>query len=68
MVGITELRTMVDSKQSLEERLKVTMRAALGHWLITDEESQFKMAVGAVLVEAREARFSSSTGKEAELD
>ena len=54
MVGIAELRTMVDSKQPLEERLKVAMRAALKHWHVLDEESQFKMDVGAVLAEATE--------------
>lgn len=54
MVGIAELRTNIDPKQPLEERLKVAMRAALKHWLIPDEESQFKMAIGAVLIEATE--------------
>jgi len=54
MIGIAELRTMVKAEQSLEERLKVTMKAALKHWLVTDEEKQFKMAIGAVMVEANE--------------
>ncbi|MGA2669975.1 MAG: hypothetical protein ABSF21_00940 [Dehalococcoidia bacterium] len=54
MIGITELRVGVDSKQPLEERLKVAMRAALNHWLVTDEEGQFRMAVGAVMIEATE--------------
>jgi hypothetical protein len=54
MIGITELRAGIDSKQLLEERLRVTMRAARNHWLVTNEESQFKMAVGAVMVEATE--------------
>lgn len=54
MVGIAELRTMVDPKQPLEERLKVTMRAALKHRLVIDKENQFKMAVGAVMAEATE--------------
>ncbi len=52
MVGVAELRTKVDPNQSLEERLKVAMRGALNHWLVIDEEGQFKMAVGAVMVEA----------------
>ena len=54
LIGIAELRTKVDPEQPLEERLKVAMKAALNHWLVTDEESQFKMAVGAVMVEATE--------------
>jgi len=54
MIGITELRAGVDSKQPLEERLKVAMRAALGHWCVLDEEGQFKMAVGAVMMEVTE--------------
>lgn len=54
MIGMAELRTKIDSKQPLEERLKVVMRAALKHWLVLDEESQFKMAIGAVLAEATE--------------
>lgn len=54
MIGIAELRTNVDPKQPLKERLKVAMRAALEHWLVLDEENQFKMAIGAVLIEATE--------------
>ena len=54
MVGIAELRTRVNASQSLEERLKVAMRGALNHWLVTDEDGQFKMAIGAVMVEATE--------------
>ncbi len=54
MAGVAELRAGVDSKQPLEERLKVAMRRALKHWLVFDEEGQFKMAVGAVLIEATE--------------
>lgn len=53
MLGIAELRNNVDPKQPLKERLKVAMRAALKHWLVLDdEESQFKMAVAAIMVEA----------------
>jgi len=54
MIGITELRAGVDSKQPLEERLKVAMRAALGHWCVLDEEGQFKLAIVAVMMEATE--------------
>jgi len=54
MIGIAELRADVDPNQSLEERLKVAMRSALKHWLVFDEEGQFKMAIGAVMVEATE--------------
>ena len=54
MLGITELRSKVDPKQSLEERLKVAMKAALEHWCVLDEEPQFKMAIGAVMAEATE--------------
>ena len=54
MIGITELKGKVDPNQPLEERLKVAMRAALGRWCVPDEERQFRMAVGAVMVEATE--------------
>lgn len=54
MAGIAQLRAGVDPKQPLKERLKVAMRGALNHWLVFDEEGQFKMAIGAVLVEATE--------------
>ena len=54
MIGVAELRTNVDPKRPLEERLKVAMRGALNHWLVTKEEEQFIMAVGAVMVEATE--------------
>ena len=52
MIGIAELRSSVDPTQTLEDRLKSTMHKALHHWLVTDEESQLRMAVGAVMVEA----------------
>ena len=54
MIGIAELQASVDSKQPLEQRLKVAMGAALNHWLVIDEESQFTMAVGAVMMDATE--------------
>ncbi len=54
VIGIAELRSGIDPKQPLEERLKVAMRKALNHWLVFEEEGQFKMAVGAVMVEATE--------------
>ena len=54
MIGITELRGNIDSSLPLEDRLKISMRGALNHWLVIDEESQFKMAIGAVMVEATE--------------
>lgn len=54
MIGIAELRASVDCNQPLEERLKIAMRGALNYWLPTDEDSQFRMAVGAVMVEATE--------------
>jgi len=46
MIGITELRGNIDSSLPLEDRLKISMRGALNHWLVIDEESQFKMANG----------------------
>lgn len=54
MVGITEINSQIDAEQPIEDRLKFAMRKALGHWLVIDEESQFKMAIGAVMVSATE--------------
>ena len=54
MIGIAEIQGSLDSKLPLEERLKGAMRAALNHWLVTDEEGQFKIAVGAVMMDATE--------------
>ena len=54
LIGIAELRTNIDPKQTLEDRLRATMREASNHWLVIDEQDQFRMAIGAVMVEATE--------------
>jgi len=54
IIAISEIASTLDSKASLEDRLKQAMREALDHWLVTDDREQFLSAVGAVLLTASE--------------
>lgn len=52
MVAITELRTVAKEEGTVKERLLATMKEARSHWLVTNDEEQFKAAVGAVIMES----------------
>jgi hypothetical protein len=54
LIAIDEIEAKLDKKASIEDRLKQAMKLALNHWLITDEDQQFRCAVGAVLLTASE--------------
>jgi hypothetical protein len=50
----TECRDKFASLSTAEERLGVAFKAAHNHWMFTDEQDQFKGAVGAVLISLKE--------------
>lgn len=43
-----ECKPAIIDTDSLEDRCRASMKAAKGHWMVTDEETQFKGAVAAV--------------------
>jgi len=54
MIGITELENQIDHSKPLKEKMLDAMKLALDHWLVIEDEEQFKAAVGAVLIKATE--------------
>ncbi len=54
MIAITETKAMLKGKEgeSIEDRLSFAMSKTLNHWLVIDEDGQFRAAVGAVLLTA----------------
>jgi hypothetical protein len=53
-IAISEITDQLDKSATIENRLKQAMKLALNHWLITNEDEQFRSAVGAVLLTASE--------------
>lgn len=54
LIAIQEVKGQIDHSKPLEEKLLDAMKKIQNHWLITDEEEQFKCAIGAVLSKASE--------------
>ena len=54
LMAVAEAREACKGKKSLPARVKAAMRATKHHWMITDENKQFQVAVAAVLVESDE--------------
>lgn len=52
LVAVTELKQSVDADKPITERLKAAMAQARQHWLVTNEDDQFRAAIGAVLLSA----------------
>lgn len=53
-IAIADAQTAVKAGDSLEDRLRAAMGRTHGHWLITDEDEQFRAAIGAVMLDASE--------------
>lgn len=49
-----ECRSELQSLTKAEDVLAVTFKAAHGHWMFTDEQDQFKGALGAALIHLKE--------------
>jgi len=48
-IAISEAQSRLDPNASLEDNLKTAMKATINHWVCTDEDQQFRSAVGAVM-------------------
>ena len=60
-IMISEAKRKVQQDKSLKERLKSAMKITFRHWLVTDEDSQFRAAIGAVLLSASESEKKKIT-------
>jgi hypothetical protein len=49
-ICMADLEKSVKPEMSLEDRLRAAMSATRGHWLVTNEDEQFRCAVGAVML------------------
>ncbi len=56
LIAIAEARPAVKAAadKPLEERLRISMKEMLNHWCVTEEDKQFRSAIGAVMLEASE--------------
>lgn len=54
MIAATEAKHGIEGKEfpSIAEKLKAAMRLTKDHWMVTDEDTQFRAAIGAVLLTA----------------
>lgn len=50
MVAITELKHVAEQEAEYEGRVNAVMKAAVRHWMVTDEGEQFKAACGALIL------------------
>lgn len=52
MLAIQEIESTLDKEAPIKERLTQAMKLSRNHWLIVDEDQQFRCAVGAVIITA----------------
>lgn len=50
MIAITELKGVAGTEPDYAKRVEKVMAAAAKHWMVTNEEEQFKAACGALLL------------------
>lgn len=49
-IAIIEIKGKLDKSLPTDAKLKQAMKLAMNHWLVTNEDEQFRCAVGAVLL------------------
>ena len=49
-IAVSEAKHAAEGETTLEGRLSKAMKATKNHWMATDENTQFRAAVGAVLL------------------
>lgn len=54
LIAIQEIEGQIDHSKPLEEKLFDAMIKVQNHWMITNEDEQFRCAIGAVLSKASE--------------
>lgn len=69
MIAATEAKARIDGKEfaTVEEKLKEAMRATKDHWGVTDEQTQFKAAIAAVLMSKPSAEDEQRIKEELEV-
>jgi len=50
MIAIKEIELNLDKSKPILEIIKDAMKQAKNHWLVTDQEEQFRSAVGATMM------------------
>jgi len=50
MIAITELKLIAEEEPDYAQRVEKVMAAAVQHWMVTDEQEQFRAACGALLL------------------
>jgi hypothetical protein len=50
MMGVTEAKAAAERFTSLDEQIDAAMNTMRNHWMILDEDLQFRCAVGALLL------------------
>src|SRR3989304_3571443 len=50
MIGVTEAKSAAERFTSLDEQIDAAMNTMRNHWMILDEDLQFRCAVGALLL------------------
>ena len=58
-IGIDEARMACRNISDLEQRTKAAMSAMKGHWLVTEEPSQFKAAIAAAMLETADDHIAN---------
>ncbi len=54
MLGITEAKTAADQCEDLDQKIDAAMKATNNHWMILDEDKQFRAAVGGLILSVNE--------------
>lgn len=54
MIGITEAQNAADEHNKLEDKIDAAMNATINHWMILDEDKQFRAAVGGLILSVDE--------------
>lgn len=49
LIGVTEAKLDAQREPTLEGKLRAAMRTMRDHWMVTNEEEQFRCAVAAVM-------------------
>ncbi len=50
MIVIAEAKSAAEGEDTLEDKLTAAMNSARNHWMVLDEDKQFRGAVGAVML------------------
>lgn len=52
VIAMSEIEGKLDAEAPIKDRLRQAMKLAMNHWLVVDEDTQFRCALGAVAASA----------------